>query len=50
MGRFRKGQRIGGCGNPRCWVCHSAKLGRELTPKQLRFLQTLKEGLAETRF
>ena len=48
MGRFRKGQRIGGCGNARCWLCHSEKLGRELTPKELRSVQTFKEGLAET--
>jgi hypothetical protein len=25
-GRFRKGQRIGGCGNPRCYLCHCDKL------------------------
>jgi hypothetical protein len=47
MGRFRKGQRLGGCGNPRCWVCHSAKLGGEPTMKQLRSIETFKEGLAE---
>jgi hypothetical protein len=47
MGRFRKGQRIGGCGKPQCWVCHSGKLGREPMRKQLRSLQTYREGLAE---
>ena len=47
MGRFRKGQRIGGCGKPQCWLCHSGKLGREPTTKQLRSLQTYREGLAE---
>jgi len=26
VGRFRKGQRVGGCGNPRCYSCHSDKL------------------------
>ena len=25
-GRFRKGQRIGGCGNSKCYLCHSEKL------------------------
>ena len=30
VGRFRKGQRIGGCGNTKCWVCHSEKLGGEM--------------------
>lgn len=25
-GRFRKGQRVGGCGNARCYLCHSDKL------------------------
>lgn len=24
--RFRKGQKQGGCGNARCFVCHSEKL------------------------
>lgn len=47
MGRFRKGQRVGGCGNPRCWVCHSEKLGREPRLSQLRSIETFKEGLAE---
>jgi hypothetical protein len=25
-GRFRKGQRVGGCGNARCYLCHPEKL------------------------
>jgi hypothetical protein len=25
-GRFRKGQRVGGCGNARCYLCHAEKL------------------------
>ncbi len=25
-GRFRKGQRIGGCGNAQCYLCHYDKL------------------------
>lgn len=26
IGRFRKGQRQGGCGRPQCHVCHADKL------------------------
>jgi hypothetical protein len=48
MGRFRKGQRVGGCGNPRCWVCHSQKLDHEPTVRQLRGMETFREGLKET--
>ena|SRR5258708_5843197 len=47
VGRFRKGQRIGGCGNPQCWLCHSEKLGVVPTIQQLRSVATFKEGLAE---
>jgi hypothetical protein len=25
-GRFRKGERVGGCGRARCYLCHGAKL------------------------
>lgn len=25
-GRFRKSQRVGGCGRPRCWLYHYDKL------------------------
>jgi hypothetical protein len=28
VGRFRKGQRRGGCGKPRCYLCHGDKLLR----------------------
>lgn len=47
VGRFRKGQRIGGCGHARCWLCHSEKLGREPTIQQLRGMATFKDGLRE---
>ena len=50
MGRFRKGQRIGGCGNPRCWVCHADKLGREPRMKQLRWQQTFNLETAVDRY
>ena len=47
VGRFRKGQRVGGCGNSRCWLCHSEKLGGVPTIQQLRNVATFAEGLAE---
>jgi hypothetical protein len=47
VGRFRKGQRIGGCGNSRCWLCHSEKVGSVPTIQQLKSVATFKEGLAE---
>lgn len=33
-GRFRKGQRIGGCGKARCDVCHGDKLRKRPTRQQ----------------
>src|SRR5579859_719810 len=48
VGRFRKSQRIGGCGHARCWLCHSGKLGSEPTIRERRNLATYTEGLAET--
>jgi hypothetical protein len=47
VGRFRKSQRIGGCGHSRCWLCHSEKLGGEPTTQELRGMAKFKEGLAE---
>lgn len=47
IGRFRKGQRVGGCGHARCWVCHSGKLGGDPTVEHLRCIQTYQEGLEE---
>jgi hypothetical protein len=49
VGRFRKGQRIGGCGKPRCFLCHAAKLSRIPKVRERRASATLREGLAETR-
>ena len=46
-GRFRKGQRIGGCGKSRCWLCHSEKLSDVPTKQQRLNGATLTEGLAE---
>jgi len=47
-GRFRKSQRIGGCGRPRCWLCHPDKLAGRPTIQQRRFLAKQLEGLAES--
>jgi len=46
-GRFRKGQRIGGCGRPRCWLCHFQKLTEQPTANELRARAALAEGLIE---
>ena len=35
-GRMRKGVRLLGCGNARCWLCHGDKLGKERTIQQKR--------------
>jgi hypothetical protein len=49
VGRFRKGQRIGGCSKPRCFLCHMAKLSRIPNVQEQRAVATLREGLAEAR-
>lgn len=46
-GRFRKGQRIGGCGRARCWLCHYDKLSKLATLQERRAAATLYEGLSE---
>lgn len=33
--RFRKGQRRGGCGRPRCYMCHGEKLFKIPTKQQI---------------
>lgn len=33
-GRFRKGQRVGGCGHARCYLCHGEKLFQRPTRQQ----------------
>jgi hypothetical protein len=48
VGRFRKSQRVGGCGQSRCWLCHSGKLSGEPTIRERRSLATFTEGLMET--
>jgi hypothetical protein len=46
-GRFRKGQRVGGCGNARCFLCHACKLAGEARAQQFRAVLALCEGLVE---
>jgi len=46
-GRFRKGQRIGGCGRPQCWLCHFDKLTGQPTANELRARATFAEGMSE---
>ena len=46
-GRFRKSQRVGGCGRPQCWLCHGDKLAGRLSLKQRVALTVQQEGLAE---
>ena len=36
IGRFRKSQRIGGCGQPKCYFCHSDKLMKRPKLQRLR--------------
>lgn len=36
VGRFRKGQKRFGCGKPRCYACHGAKLLGHPTAGDLR--------------
>jgi hypothetical protein len=47
VGRFRKGQRIGGCRNPRCFLCHMAKLTQIPKVQEQRALAVFREGLVE---
>ena len=42
---FRKRQRIGGCGNARCWLCHGDKLARHPTPQARRAAARFAEAM-----
>lgn len=46
-GRFRKGQRVGGCGKARCYLCHGDKLLQRPTLQQRRADLACHEGLRE---
>ncbi len=44
---FRKHQRVGGCGNTRCWLCHGDKLAQRPTPQARRATACFAEALRE---
>ena len=44
-GRFRKGQRVGGCGNTRCFLCHPDKVSGKPPLRERRGLLALFEEL-----
>ncbi len=46
-GRFRKGQRVGGCNRPRCWVCHSGKLAKQPSLRDERLALSYQDWLVE---
>ena len=46
-GRFRKGERVGGCGRPRCWLCHGDKLAGIPSVAQRRALEAARDGFRE---
>ena len=48
-GRFRKGQRIGGCGKARCYLCHGDKLLQRPRLQQHRSDISYKEWQQEQR-
>jgi hypothetical protein len=48
-GRFRKGQRIGGCGTPRCWLCHAGKLMGDATLQERRAMDAERDGFFDYR-
>jgi hypothetical protein len=49
-GRFRKGQRFGGCARPRCGLCKRHKLNREPNPRDCRAALSYREWGSEFGF
>jgi len=47
IGRFRKGQRVWGCGKARCYLCHGDKLLKRPTRKQHQANTAYREWLRE---
>lgn len=45
--RFRKGQRVGGCGNARCFVCHYEKILDLPTIQEIKAMDRERDGLQE---
>ena len=46
-GRFRKGQKVAGCGKSRCWLCKSEKLAKRPTARDHRQELRYKEWSSE---
>ena len=46
-GRFRKGQKIGGCGKSRCWLCKGHKLEKRPTVRDYRKAISYREWRSE---
>jgi len=47
VGRFRKSQRIGGCGNSQCYLCHADKLMKRPAARQMRSDASYREWMLE---
>ena len=47
-GHFRKGLRVGGCGNSACRLCHAGKLDGYPSLQEYRHDFTYREQLADT--
>ena len=47
VGRFRKSQRIGGCGQTKCYLCHSDKLMKRPKLQRLRSDVSYNEWIQE---
>jgi hypothetical protein len=47
VNRFRKGQKRGGCGHARCYMCHGDKLMKVLTIPNRRKLDSAKDSLLD---
>ena len=46
-GRFRKGQRVGGCGKAACWICHYSKLAGYPSLQYYRHLNAFREQVRD---
>lgn len=46
-GHFRKGLRVGGCGNPACRLCHAGKIDGYPSLKEFRHNLTYREQLTD---
>ena len=46
-GRFRKSQRVGGCGRSLCWLCHGDKLAGRLRTRDIAGIAQHREGLRD---